>query len=64
MVGECTQDLSLVAALNVPSVAVCNVVLIGTWLPLFGHSCCSCTTLKLHTVSCPEIIAPCCGIMS
>jgi hypothetical protein len=30
------------------------VVLIGTWLSLFGQSCGSCT-LKIDTVSCSEM---------
>ena len=33
---------------------VCDVVLIGTWLPLFGQSCGSCT-MKLDTVSCYDM---------
>jgi len=37
------------------SSVMCNAVVIGTWLPLFGQSCGSCTTLKLDTVSCSQI---------
>jgi hypothetical protein len=37
------------------SVVLCNVVLVGTWLPLFGESFGSCTTLNIDTVSCSEL---------
>ena len=52
MLGECAQDLRLVVPLKFQVLWCVNVVLIGTWLSLFGQNCGSCTALKIDTVSC------------